>query len=136
MNITIPTKTGRCSCGAVSWAYSGEETWACFCHCDDCRRNCAAPVVAFIGVPLSNFEWTGKTAKVWASSPGVERHFCDQCGTPMAFQADHYAGEIHLYAASLSNPAAFEPAFHVHYEERLPWLHIDDNLPKHPGFAP
>lgn len=54
----------------------------------------------------------------------------------MAFQAEHYPGEIHLYAASLSDPAAFEPAFHVHYEERLPWLHIDDDLPKHTGFAP
>lgn len=93
-------------------------------------------MVSFIGVPLNQFRWTGATPKTWASSPGVQRHFCDRCGTPMAFQAEHYEGEIHLYAASLSNAAAFEPAFHVHYEERLPWLHIDDDLPKHSGFAP
>ena len=68
---------GHCFCGAVSWEYpDGAETWACHCHCHDCRRNCAAPVVSFIGVPLSAFRWTGATAKTFASSPGVTRHFC------------------------------------------------------------
>ena len=52
---------GHCLCGAVSWKYSGKETWACYCHCDDCRRNCAAPVTAFICVRLDNFQWTGET---------------------------------------------------------------------------
>jgi hypothetical protein len=129
-------KTGHCHCGDVTWAYSGDETWACRCHCSDCRRNCAAPMVSFIGVPLDQFEWTGTTPKIWASSPGVQRHFCGRCGTPMAFQAAQYPGEIHFYAASLTKPAAFEPAFHVHYEERLPWVHINDDLPKHPGSPP
>ena len=54
----------------------------------------------------------------------------------MAFQADHYPGEIHLYAATLTDPEAFEPAFHVHTESRLPWLHLNDDLLKHTGFAP
>jgi hypothetical protein len=123
---------GHCLCGAVSWKYTGAETWACYCHCDDCRRNCAAPVVAFIGVPLDGFKWTGATPKVYASSKGVQRHFCDTCGTPMAFQAEHYAEEIHLFAASLEQPEEFAPAFHVHYSEKLSWLHINDSLPKYP----
>ncbi len=129
------TKRGHCLCGAVSWEYEGKETWACYCHCDDCRRNCAAPVTAFIGVPLGSFRWTGATAKSYASSPGVQRHFCDTCGTPMAFEAEHYEEEIHLYAASLDKPEDFEPKFHVHYEERLPWLHMNDDLEKYDGSA-
>ena len=127
------TKRGHCLCGAVSWEYEGPESWACYCHCDDCRRNCAAPVVSYIGVPLETFRWTGTQPKVYASSPGVQRHFCDTCGTPMAYQAERYAGEIHLYAASLDHPESFEPKFHVHYAERLQWLHIKDDLPKYPG---
>ncbi len=123
---------GHCLCGATSWEYTGAETWACYCHCDDCRRNCSAPVTAFIGVALDNFKWTGKTPKVYASSKGVERHFCETCSTPMAFQAEHYAGEIHLYAANLENPQDFTPEFHVHYNAKLDWLHIHDDLPKYP----
>ncbi len=123
---------GHCLCGAVSWKYSGTETWACFCHCDDCRRNCAAPVVAFIGIPLTAFKWTGAVPKVYASSKGVQRHFCDNCGTPMAFQAEHYAGEIHVYAPSMELPNNFKPEFHVFYGEKLEWLHMVDDLPKYP----
>ena len=131
-------KSGHCLCGAVSWQYSGKETWACFCHCRDCTRGNASPVVAFIGVELANFQWTGaKVAAVYQSSPGVERHFCGTCGTPMAFRADHYAGEIHLYASTLENPAQdFSPAFHVHCGSQVPWLETSDELPRHEGFLP
>ena len=123
---------GHCLCGAVSWEYTGEPTWACYCHCDSCKRNCAAPVTAFIGVELSDFQWTGKTPKFFASSTGVKRYFCGTCGSPMAFEAQHYVGEIHLYAASLNDPTQFRPTFHVHHSEKLPWLHLNDDLPKYP----
>ena len=124
-------KKGHCLCGQVSWSYSGESTWACYCHCDNCRRNCAAPVVAFIGVRLEDFQWTGNTPGTYNSSPGVNRFFCSTCGTPMAFQAEHYPGEIHVYAASLENPEDFKPDFHVHSSEKLSWLSLNDDLPKH-----
>ena len=127
------TTKGHCHCGAVRWEFSGAPTWACHCHCADCRRNCSAPMTSFIGVPLDRFRWLGVAPKTYASSPGVKRLFCDTCGTPMAFQAEHYAGEIHVYAASLEDPETFEPAFHVHYADRLPWLHLSDDLPKYAG---
>ena len=46
------TTKGHCLCKKTTWEYAGEQTWACYCHCDACRRNCAAPVVAWLGVPL------------------------------------------------------------------------------------
>ena len=134
------TKTGRCLCGKTGFDYTSTETWACYCHCKDCTRNCASPVVAFIGVELAKFSWRldgpAKHPKYFSSSPGVKRFFCDACGTPMAFQADHYAGEIHLYAATLDQPEDFQPPFHVHHASKLSWLTLDDRLPKHPHSAP
>ena len=124
---------GHCLCGATTWEYSGKSTWACYCHCDDCRRNCSAPVVAFIGVPLDHFKWTGNTPKTYHSSKGVQRYFCGTCGTPMAFQAEHYPGETHLYAASLEHPQNFKPKFHVHMDEKLDWLHLCGDLPRYTG---
>jgi len=128
-------RTGHCLCGAVSYRISGDETWACHCHCADCRRQCAAPVTTFLGIPLDRFDWTGAAPKTYASSPGVTRSFCNTCGTPMAFAASRYPGEIHLYAATLSEPEKFTPKFHVHYDEHLPWLALHDDLPKHKNFA-
>ena len=123
--------TGRCLCGDIRWQYEGEVTWACYCHCDDCRRNCAAPVVAWLGVPLKNFKWLGKAPGTYNSSKGVSRHFCRNCGSPIAFKADHYKGGMNLYAASLDDPEQFRPTFHVNHGSKLSWLELEDNLKKY-----
>lgn len=122
---------GHCLCAKTRWSFSGEPAWGCFCHCDDCRRNCSAPVVAWLGVPLTVFEWTGQPPKTLESSPGVFRHFCSDCGSPMGFEADHYPGGMHLYAASMEHPEEFKPTFHVNISSKLSWLPIDDDLPKY-----
>lgn len=127
------TTHGHCLCGKTRWQYEGDVTWACYCHCDDCRRNCAAPVVAWLGVPMKNFKWTGQTPKTIESSSGVFRHFCEDCGSPLGFEADHYPGGMHLYAASMEDPEKFKPTFHVNYQSKLPWLEMNDDLPKHQG---
>lgn len=125
------TTRGHCLCKKTTWSYEGESTWECYCHCDDCRRNCAAPVVGWIGVPIKNFMWTGDAPKTYESSEGVWRHFCGTCGSPIGFEAAHYAGGMHLYAASLENPEEFNPTFHVNHKDKLPWLTLDDDLTKY-----
>ena len=125
-------KRGRCLCGAVGWAYEGPENWQAHCHCDSCRRNTASPFTTFLGVPLAAFRWTGAEPATYRSSPGVRRRFCAACGTPVAYEADRYPGEIHLYAAALENPAEARPQAHVHVAEKLPWIVLADDLPKHP----
>ena len=106
-------------------------TWQCYCHCDDCRRNCGAPVVGWIGVPLKNFRWVPEAPSTYESSKGVYRHFCGHCGTPMGFEADHYPGDMQLYAAALENPEIFTPTFHVFYSSKLPSLELHDDLVKY-----
>lgn len=127
------TTCGHCLCGKTRWEFAGAPTWACYCHCDDCRRNCAAPVVAWLGVPLKSFSWTGQAPKTLESSKGVFRHFCEDCGSPLGFEADHYPGGMHLYAASMDEPEDFKPTFHVNYQSKLPWMEMNDDLPKHEG---
>ncbi|MEM7258372.1 MAG: GFA family protein, partial [Pseudomonadota bacterium] len=84
-------------------------------------------------VPASNFRWRGQTPATINSSKGVDRHFCASCGSPLGFVAEHYAGGMHLYAASLENPQDFEPTFHVNYQSKLPWFNMNDDLPKYEG---
>lgn len=127
------TVKGHCLCRCTGWEFQGEPTWACYCHCDDCRRNCGAPVVAWLGVPVKNFRWLGEAPKIFESSKGVFRYFCESCGSPMGFVADHYAGGMHLYAASMDEPGNFKPTFHVNYQSKLPWLEIHDELTKYEG---
>ena len=53
----------------------------------------------------------------------------------MAYRAERFPGEIHFYAATLNDPTQFKPEFHVHWAEKLDWLHVTDDLPKYPGSA-
>ncbi len=129
------TTGGRCLCGAVTYEYDGERSWSAYCHCESCRRNCSAPVTAFFGVDRGRFRWTGAAPAAYQSSPGVRRLFCATCGTPMAYDAERDARNIHLYAASLDDPRAFRPTTHVFIAERLPWFAVADDLPRHEGMG-
>ncbi|MEM9012019.1 MAG: GFA family protein [Pseudomonadota bacterium] len=126
---------GHCLCQSVGWEAAGPPLWTCYCHCESCRRNCAAPVTAFLGIADGTWRWTGAVPATYASSPGVTRHFCPRCGTPIAFEATRFPGEIHFHAASLTDQTAFRPENHVNHDERVPWMQIADDLPRHGAFS-
>ena len=127
-------RSGRCVCGAVTWQSDADVLWAGHCHCETCRRATASPVTSFFGVPRASVTWTGEVAE-WASSKTVRRGYCPKCGTQMHYQNSIWPDETHLYAATLDDPAQFEPEAHYHFAERVPWLTVTDDLPKHPGSA-
>lgn len=131
-NVDRSVTRGRCLCGAVSFEYGGPENWRGHCHCESCRRNCSAAFTTFFGVPRAALRWTGAAPAIYRSSPGVRRLFCATCGSPMAYDADMFPDEIHLYAASLEDSSRFVPTFHVHWAERVPWVQLADALTKYP----
>lgn len=50
----------------------------------------------------------------------------------MSFETEVFPGETHLYAVTLDDPSVFEPTAHIFWSERLPWVHVRDDLPTHP----
>ena len=126
-------KTGRCLCGAIRFAYDGPENWRAHCHCESCRRQTASPFTTFMGVPDGHWRWTGADPAVYVSSPGVRRSFCATCGSPVAFQAEAFPGEIHFYASLLDDHTDFRPQAHVHWDERVAWVTPADDLRRKEG---
>lgn len=122
---------GRCLCGAVSYVFDAAPDWQAHCHCESCRRATSSPFTSYFGVRHGHWRWTGAIPAMHASSSGARRHFCAGCGAQMAFEGAPWPDEIHFFAASLDNPADFRPECHVHWNERLAWVHLDDDLPKH-----
>ena len=93
----------------------------------------AAEIVAHLSWPGS--EYLQRTSPGRATSlkrlkvpPG---HFCGDCGSPIGFEADHYTGGMHLYAASLEDPSDFSPTFHVNFGSKLDWLGLKDGHEKY-----
>lgn len=133
--MSVSNLKGRCFCGAVTWVSNGPVLWAGHCHCESCRRATSSPFTSFFGVPRDSVTWSGDLAKIETSGGHVARMFCMNCGTQMTYQFDGWPDETHLYAASLDDPEQFEPQAHYHFAEKLPWVQIDDDLPKYPGSA-
>lgn len=131
MSTARSTHAGGCLCGAVRFEAAGAPLWAAHCHCQSCRRSTGAPFATFAGFPADRVAVTAGAPATYASSPGVRRSFCGGCGTPIAYEADRFPGEIHLYVCTLDGPAAVTPIEHVHAGEQLSWLHLDDGLPRY-----
>jgi hypothetical protein len=123
--------TGHCLCGDVAFAVSAAPLQVVYCHCESCRRATSSPVTTFLIVQRPDFRYTRGTPRVYASSPGVRRSFCERCGSPIAYETDRRPNHIDLYACNLSDPTAVVPQAHVHVEEQVPWFEVLDDLPRY-----
>jgi hypothetical protein len=72
----------------------------------------------------------------YASSPSAKRGFCAVCGTQISFTADYIPGLIDITIGSLDHPEMVAPTLHHWDAERLPWVHLGDDLPRYPEFPP
>ncbi len=65
---------------------------------------------------------SGDTAH-YASSPGVARHFCIQCGTGLFyFNEAVLPGLVDIQSATLDEAQAWAPGAQIQVAEQLPWV--------------
>lgn len=127
-----PVARGACLCGAVRFSASLPAKWVAHCHCSYCRRAHGAPFVTWAGFAAEQFSVDADAAQpTWyESSPGARRAFCPRCGSPMFFESTRWPGETHVARALFVDPLDKEPSAHVFYESHVPWLQVNDALPK------
>lgn len=128
-----PTKfTGGCQCGAVRYEgeRAAEDAFAKvhWCHCRMCQRAVGNVAATLVPVRKANLRWFGEPT-LFQSSSLATRGFCDKCGTPLSFAYDRSPWAC-VTLGSLDEPAAMPPQIHFGVESALPWLHIDDGLPR------
>ncbi len=124
------SREGGCLCGALRYRIRGEPNWVSHCHCHSCRRASGSVVMTWAGIPSENYEITQGSPRDHASSKGVRRRFCGECGTPLSYESDRWPGEVHITVGSLDRPEDLPPQGHVFTEEQIPWFHIADGLPR------
>ena len=122
------THIGRCFCGAVEIAVSGEPDGMGYCHCESCRSWSAAPVNAFTLWPPDAVRVTMGADKVasYQKTDNSVRMFCSVCGGHIMTQHPQLK-LIDVYAATIPG-VPFRPGVHVNYEHAV--LPIKDGLPK------
>ena len=126
---------GGCLCGAVRYLASGSPLWTSHCHCCMCQRQTGAAFATFVGFTQERVEWVNGEPSLFQSSERVERGFCAQCGSTLTFQRKHKS-ELSIAAGSLDYPESIAPEFHLMTMSQVPWVKLDDGLPRHHRFPP
>lgn len=120
--------SGQCFCGAVQFKLSGKPAAMGYCHCASCRHWSAGPVNAFTLWPPGALQVSAGAEHIAAfnKTPGSTRKWCTRCGGHL-FTEHPQMALTDVYAALIPG-LPFEPAVHVHYQERV--LRVHDGLPK------
>jgi len=90
-------------------------------------------MVAWTGFPADSFTFIRGAPTIYASSPGVERGFCSQCGTQLTYRRLDAADSIDVTTVSMDNPEAIPPQDHTWVQSRLSWVKLADQLPAYVG---
>ncbi|MFM2423257.1 MAG: aldehyde-activating protein, partial [Pseudomonadota bacterium] len=117
-------------CKRIKYAFDGDPLWVAHCHCETCRRATSSAFATYVGVKLDQFRYYEGEPAWYESSPGVHRYFCGNCGSPMAYIGDKFAGTVHLYAGSLAEPDKVKPMGNLNAKDRLPWTEVHNELPE------
>ncbi|MGH7789801.1 MAG: GFA family protein, partial [Candidatus Binatia bacterium] len=129
-------RLGGCFCGALRYRVAAVPAIVVHCHCSMCRRVAGAPFVTWATVARHAFAVTAGTPAVLRASPRAERTFCAACGTPLTFVDLAQPESIDVTVGSLDEPASLPPGQHIWTDSQLPWLRLDDDLPRHPRGTP
>lgn len=129
---------GGCLCGAVRYRLASAPFDAGWCHCRLCQKASGSPAMAFASVPPADLEWTAGAERIGTieSSDFGRRQFCRDCGTPLTIAVDFQPETIDFAIATLDEPEAVAPGFHIFYASRIPWAEVGDELPRHDKFRP
>ena len=130
--------TGGCMCGAVRYELRSDPFDCGWCHCRTCQLNSGSPAMVFATVPQPDLVWTHGAEKVKSavSSSFGHREFCGECGTPFLMKVDHQPETVDFSVATLDDPEAVAPEFHIFWGSRIGWAEPSDELPRHEKFRP
>lgn len=121
---------GRCLCGHYRFEATEQALWIAYCHCESCRRATGSPVSCYVGLREHGVRFN-RQPPVFASSPPVQRTFCEHCGTPLYYAAEFFPGELHLFRSNFARPEAYRPTRHVLFNEHEPGFDVYDDLPRY-----
>jgi len=125
------TYSGRCFCGHVRFEVTGPEKFACFCHCESCRRAAGGVYVPWATFAKDTFVITSGDISKHHSAPGVTRGLCSICGTSLTYEHEDRYGQIDVTLTSFDDPSGFSPSAHIWVDDKLSWVIIDDGLPQY-----
>jgi hypothetical protein len=126
--VTHHLHTGGCQCGAIRFRIQGKPGQSSICHCRMCQKAFGAYYAPLVSTRGAAFTWTRGEPKYFQSSNHVRRGFCDNCGTPLTYEA---ADGIAISAGALDDPSSLPPSMQYGVEAKVPFVDHLGALPAH-----
>jgi hypothetical protein len=125
--------SGSCLCGNIQFVIHGELEPIQICHCSQCRKAQGSAFVTNIPVNVADFKITSGESylKSFESSPGKERFFCSNCGSPILSKTTKLPGVLRIRAGTLNGDLKTRPIYHIYYDSKANWFEVNDDLPKY-----
>lgn len=125
--------SGGCACGAIRYDIGAEPILMSDCQCRDCQRRSGTghgSYVAFTGRQAVQLAGTAAQYDIVGDSGGVKTHaFCATCGTPVYLTFPAMPDLLIVHAASLDDPARYNPQLVTYRSSGHVWDQVDPTLP-------
>jgi hypothetical protein len=125
--------TGGCLCGGIRYEISGALRRASHCHCSMCRKQHGAAFGSYASVRRAEIRFTSGESLItrFASSPGIERGFCQRCGSTLFWDATANAESFGIALGTVDGDPRVRPSLHIFTGSKAPWYEIADEVPQH-----
>lgn len=127
-----PSYSGGCQCGAVRFHVEGALGDASVCHCRMCQKAAGNFYLPLVAVGEAKLSWTRGSPKRFQSSNAAKRGFCDECGTPLTYEAPD---GIALAIGAFDHPEEIAPRIQWGVEAKLPYVDHVPHLPQEETLA-
>ena len=87
-------------------------------------------MAAFAGFAIEDVSFLPELSASASAKPGAKRWFCPDCGSPIAATYVYLPGQVYVSLGLLDQASELTPQGHAHAANALPWLHLQDDLPR------
>ena len=120
------THSGGCQCGSIRFRVQGQLGDASICHCRMCQKAFGAFYAPLVSVGAAKLTWTRGAPKKFQSSNAAARGFCEECGTPLTYEAPD---GVAIAIGAFDDPSRIAPKMQWGTEAKLPYVDSLSTLP-------
>ena len=124
--------TGSCLCGGVKFSILGEIGPIQVCHCVQCRKAQGTALATNVPVRTDDFtlEQGSELLSSFESTPGKQRVFCKQCGSPIYSQLNTLPGIVRIRMGLINEHVDAPLMAHFYAGSKANWWPICDDAPR------
>jgi len=120
---------GSCLCGAIRYQVEMDDNvdTVVFCHCKRCRKWSGSAFTSVIAINASDFHFLAGQHKIKNFSiNGVNRYFCNECGSNLFTSRDNDKAFYRLRIGTLDTPIYPKQKIHIYTGSKANWDIICD----------